>query len=384
MNINSIVDDILDEIIEARHYLHKHPELSMHEFNTQQFIINKLELWKIPYQTIAKTGVLAIIEGQKGNCVLVRADIDALPITEENNIPYKSIYDGVMHACGHDAHTAILLGTAYVLQQIKSDINGTVKCIFQPNEEVSGGAKDCVLEGVMEHPKVDYVIGLHAMPTVESGHIEIRHGTVNASTGTVSITIHGKEGHAAYPESGIDSIRIASQVVSELYHHFDPIPEVVLTFGKISGGVKTNIIAKQTTIEGTLRCLTKESREISKNTIIKIVDKITKNVHTTHKTVFEEGYPVLINDSFIVDKIIESTTNIIGLDRIIMKEKPSMGGEDFGYYQEYAKGAFFNLGCKTNDFSSPLHSSTFQFDDNAIKTGILVEVETILNLLNNQ
>lgn len=381
LNPITIIDQIIDDIIKYRRYFHQHPELSMREYHTQTTIIEALSIWGIPYQKVANTGVLATITNNEGPCVLIRADIDALPILEENDVFYKSLNDHVMHACGHDAHTAILLGTAYTLNELKSSFSGTIKLIFQPNEEVSGGAQDCVRDGIMSHPTVDYVIGLHVMPNIKTGKIEVKYDTLNASTGSIAIHILGKAGHAAYPESGIDSIRIASKVVTALYAHFDPIEDTVLTLSKINGGVKTNIIASDVLIEGTLRCITSQSRQNAKEQITKIVNTITDEYKAKNDITFYDGYPVLVNDSLIVDQIITSAKNTIGEENIVYKDKPSMGGEDFGYYLEHAKGAFFHLGCQIKEDFSPLHSSTFNVNEDAIKTGILVEVQTALDLL---
>ena len=250
MNIDGLIKEIEEEIITYRRYFHMHPELSKKEFNTQKKIMEILDSYNISYTAAATTGVVAMIgESNKGKCVALRADIDALPITEMNEVSYKSQHEGVMHACGHDAHTAILLGTAIILKKLESSLKGTIKLIFQPDEEVSAGAKRIVNEGHLENPKVDYVLGLHVMPYLRVGEIEIKHGKLNATTGGVTLRVFGKASHAAYPNTGVDAIVVSANVITALQsivsRNVSPLNQVVLTFGTIKGGVKSNVISNE-------------------------------------------------------------------------------------------------------------------------------------------
>ncbi len=388
MNIKEFVHSINDEIIEYRRYFHMNPELSKMEYKTQQKIIEILEKYNIKYKKAANTGIVAYIQGtEDGKCVAIRADIDALPIMEKNEVLYKSLNEGVMHACGHDAHTAILLGTCITLNKFKNTFRGTIKCIFQPDEEVSAGAKRIVEEGFMDNPIVNYVIGLHVMPYIESGKIEVKYGRLNASLGTIEIVVNGKSSHAAYPETGVDSITISALVISNLQsiisRNISPLNQAVLSFGTIKGGVKTNIIPSKVEIRGTLRTTDALTRAF----IIKRIKEVTyatcEAFGATAEVNYYEGYMELINDDYVIGKIIEVAETEIGSTNIIYKELPSMGGEDFGYYQTRAQGAFFHLGCgnKERNIISSTHTDTFDIDETCLQTGILLQVKNAIKLL---
>ena len=386
MKIDHFIKSLEEELISIRRQIHMNPELSKLEFETQKLIVNILEKYKITYELAATTGVVATIKGkQEGKVIALRADIDALPIQEQNEIPYKSINDGVMHACGHDAHTTILLGVAITLQKYKDTFNGTVKCLFQPNEEVSSGAKDLVREGYLDD--VDDIIGLHCMPYIETGEIEIKHGQLNASSGVVVIEVLGKSSHGAYPETGIDAIMISSVVLQNLQTIFtrnlSPLEQAVLSFGKIEGGVASNVIAQKVTLRGTLRTTTKEVRERIKDKIVSIAKNTAQSFGGDVNITFHDGYIALINDDDITDIIIDTAKKVLGSDKINYKKHPSMGVEDFGYYQEKARGAFYHLGCgnKEKNITSLLHTDTFNIDESCLYYGTLLQVETTLKLL---
>ena len=366
-----------------------YPELSKKEFNTQKKIIEILDSYHIGYVKAATTGVVATIgKISKGKCIALRADIDALPILEMNDVPYKSKIDGVMHACGHDAHTAILLGTCIILKKMESSLKGIVKCIFQPDEEVSAGAKRIVEEGHFNNPPVDYVLGLHVMPYLNVGEIEIKHGKLNATTGGVTLRVYGKASHAAYPNTGVDAIVITANIVTALQaiisRNVSPLNQVVLTFGMINGGVKWNIISDFVELKGTLRTTDNKTREFMKKRITEVASSIALGFDAKTEIIFNEGYPALINDSFVTNKIIETAASILGKEKVLIKEFPSMGGEDFGYYQKNAQGAFFHLGSgskKLGPYSST-HSNTFNIDERCLSIGINLQVNNVLSLLN--
>ena len=387
MNIKNLVENLEDKIIEYRRYLHRHPELSKKEFKTQTFIKKILDENNITYDVGATTGVIGYInKNKRGKCVGLRADIDALPIYEENNMEYKSKNDGVMHACGHDAHTAILLGVGIALNKIKEEINGCVKLIFQPDEEVSSGAKVLIKEGVMDNPKIDYILGLHVMPYLEVGEIEVKNGTLNASSSKVEINVYGKSAHAAYPNMGVDTILVASSIVMNLQsvisRNISPLDQAVLSFGTIEGGIKTNIIPNHVKIKGTLRTVNNESRELIKNRINKIVKNTALAYNAKAECFINDGYPHLINNINVNKHIIENAKNMDNI-KLLYKELPSMGAEDFGYYQKHALGAFFHLGAgnKSIGIISGLHTSTFNIDERCLKIGVELQVRNVISLL---
>jgi len=391
LNIDGLIKEIEEEIITYRRYFHMHPELSKKEFNTQKKIMEILDSYNISYTTAATTGVVAMIgESNKGKCVALRADIDALPITEMNEVSYKSKNDGVMHACGHDAHTAILLGTAIVLKKIETSLKGTIKLIFQPDEEVSAGAKRIVNEGHLNTPKVDYVLGLHVMPYLRVGEIEIKYGKLNATTGGVTLRVFGKASHAAYPNTGVDAIVVSANIITALQsivsRNVSPLNQVVLTFGTIKGGVKSNVISDFVELKGTLRTTDNKTREFVKQRINEIASSIALGFNATVEVIFSQGYPALINDDFVTNKIIETASKILGKEKVLYKEFPSMGGEDFGYYQKDAQGAFFHLGSGSKELGpySSTHSNTFNIDERCLSIGVNLQVNNILSLLDSK
>ncbi|MGM9533957.1 MAG: M20 family metallopeptidase, partial [Intestinibacter sp.] len=332
-------------------------------------------------------GIVAQIISDKNEItVAIRGDIDALPIEEENDLEFKSTNSGVMHACGHDAHTTILLGACKVLYDMREKLHVNVKFFFQPAEEGFGGAKLLVEDKCMENPKVDYIFGLHVMPHIETGYIETKYNTLNASVDTVTITINGKKAHGAYPENGIDAIFAASQVVSSIQsiisRNLAPVNPVVLTLGKINGGEASNIICDKVVLEGTLRTLNKETRDF-------VVARLNKIVENTCSALGCKGevsldtlhYPAVVNDKDLVDVIKNNAINLFGEDKFIMRENASLGGEDFSFFTENCKGGFFHLGCRNEakNIISPLHTTTFQIDEDCLPIGVMMHVMNVLN-----
>ena len=392
MEIENRINEIYDEIVHIRRDFHMYPELSQNEFRTQKKIEEYLNLWGIENYKIAESGVVGIIRGKKpGRTVGVRGDIDALPICEKNSTCYCSLNPAVMHACGHDAHASILLGVGKIMKEIiDTDENfcGNVKLFFQPAEETIGGGKRMVQEGCMINPTVDYVIGLHVMPYIEAGMVELKYGKLNASTDTIKIRITGKSAHGAYPDNGIDAIVIAGNVITALQtiasRNISPLNSIVVSLGKISGGVKENVIADEVKITGTLRALDDKTRSYTKARIEEIVAN-TAIAHGGKGSVeFTEGYQALINNDEVVDVIKENAIKILGAQNIVYKEFPSLGAEDFSYFSDVAKGAFFHLGCGNSEkgITSHLHTEDFDIDEECLKTGIRLQVENVLTLLN--
>ena len=335
--------------------------------------------------------MVGIIKGRnKGKTIGIRGDIDALPIDEKNNLPYSSVNPGVMHACGHDAHATIVLGVAKIIKELadsKDSIRGNVKLFFQPAEEAAGGAERMIKEGCMENPKVDYVLGLHVMPYIDTGVVELKYGKLNASTDSINILLKGKSAHGAYPDKGIDAIVIAGHVITGLQsivgRNISPLNSVVISLGKISGGVKNNVIADEVKISGTLRTLDEETRQYSKDRISNLVNNVAAALGGQGLTSFNEGYQALINDDEVVDIIKENSEKLLGKENVEFKEFPSMGAEDFSYFLDEAKGAFFHLGCgnKAKGIRASIHTENFNIDEECLKVGVRLQVENILTLL---
>ncbi|MCH4887458.1 amidohydrolase [Acidaminobacter sp. JC074] len=377
MNVKERINQIFDQMVTVRRHLHMHPELSNEEFKTQAYIMSFLNDLNIDCKPCAKTGVIASI-GSKKPCIGIRADIDALPIQEINQVDYKSKHQGVMHACGHDVHTTILLGTAKILKEMEDELENSVKLFFQPAEETTGGALPMIEDGALEG--VDYVFGLHVMPYLEVGQIEVKHGQLNASSNGVEIKLIGKTGHGAYPEKGVDSIMVSANLLTSLQtivsRNTSPLDSTVLSFGTIHGGSKSNIICDEVTLSGTLRTLSKESRAFS----IKRIQEITEHIAKAHgadcRVTILDGYEPLVNNNDLVDYIEDTLEKDFD---IVYKDKPSLGVEDFSYFSNRVPGAFYHLGC-SNHRSDSLHQNDFDVDENCIKSGILSQVMLVLNM----
>lgn len=388
MDIKKRIEEIYTDLVSIRRDFHMHPELGMEEFRTSKKIAQYLEEMGIEYKQIANTGIVGVIKGKNsGKTVGLRADIDALPIQEENDVEYKSVYDGKMHACGHDAHTTILLGTARILNEMKDEINGNIKLFFQPAEETVGGAKPMVQEGCMNNPKVDYVIGLHVMSYLETGMIELKYGKMNASSDEIKIKIKGKSGHGAYPEKAVDAIMISGHVLTALQtivnRNISPTNSLVISIGVINGGTKGNIIADEVVMRGTLRAIDKETRKYAKERIKNIVENISLSFGGKGEVKFYEGYAPLVNDNDIVDVIHKVAEEQLGSSKIVHKENPSLGVEDFSYFLEKAKGSFYHIGCgnKEKGIIESGHNCKFDIDEECLKIGTLMQVGITLELL---
>jgi len=381
---------IYDWLVEIRRDFHKHPELGMAEYRTRDQIIKYLTAMDIPYEKdIANTAVVGFIEGSHpGKTVALRADMDALPIQELNDVPYKSVYDGKMHACGHDAHTAILLGTAKVLKDMQKSLKGNVKLFFQPAEETVGGAKPMIEEGVMENPKVEAVFGLHMAPDLPTGNIGLKYGQMNASSDTIKITIHGKNSHGASPHRGTDAIVIAAHVITALQtivsRNVDPVEGAVVSIGVIEGGKQKNIIAQEVNMIGTVRTLDPKVRDLVLERIEEVLNFTTKSFGGDYT--FElgtDGYAALINNDQMVDIVKNSATELFSTRNIVEGKKPSMGVEDFSYFAQAAPGAFFRLGCRNEErgITHGVHTPYFDIDEKSLPLGVAMQVKNVLSFL---
>lgn len=361
----------------VRHHLHAHPELSYKEFNTSQFIQNHLQSLGIPFKVMAETGVVALIEGKKSNRVIaLRADIDALPIQEENNTAYASKIPGVMHACGHDVHTTILLGAAKILHDTKQDWEGTVKLIFQPGEEKNpGGASILIKEGVMENPAPTAIIGLHVHPILETGKLSFRTGKAMASADEIYVTVKGKGGHAATPHLTADTVLAASELVVALQkvvsRDKDPLSPSVLSICAINGGFTTNVIPSEVKLMGTFRAMDEDWRFNAHKRMQEVAEGIATSSGAEIDFKIDVGYPTVYNDPFITERAKSIAVSTVGENNVEEGEL-RMGAEDFGYYSQKIAGCFFRLGTgnKQKNITSGVHTPTFDIDEHAIEIGM--------------
>ena len=370
--------DLKDQLIQWRRDFHMHPELGLSEFRTSKKVLEELTRLDIKVTSgIGGTGVTGLIKGgQKGKTIALRADMDALPITEENDVPYRSRNRGVMHACGHDAHTSILLGAATILAGLKKSLKGNVKLIFQPAEEITeGGASILVRHGVLKKPAVNAIVGLHVMPRFPSGKIAIKEGVVTAATDKLQIRIIGKSGHAARPHEAVDSIIIASQIINSIQaiitRETDALEPKVVTIGHISGGEAHNVIAKEVTMSGTIRTFSKETRQNLHKLIINRCRSIARDMGAEAQIKITPGTPPQANHPGLFNVLKVAFYDSLGKESVEEFRTPSLGGEDFAYYSEKVPGFLFLLGCGDDKGKTgyPLHNSRFDFDEAVLPKG---------------
>lgn len=381
----------LDEwLIKTRRDIHKHPELGMEEYRTREKVTTLLDEMGISYETgYANTGVVGYIKGAKpGKTVALRADMDALPIKETNDVPYRSNVDGKMHACGHDAHTTILLGTARLLQKNKDHLHGTVKLFFQPAEETVGGAKPMIEEGVMDNPTVDAVFGLHVAPEIPVGQIGVKYGQMNASSDTLLMTVKGHSGHGAYPHEGKDAIVISSHVVTALQsivsRNVDPRESAVISIGEIHGGKQKNIIADEVNMVGTLRTFTDDVRKLTLERIEDLLNYTTKALGGSyHFELGTDGYTSLINNDAMVDLVKQTGEKMVGAEKVRTIDQASMGVEDFAYFSKAAPSAFFRLGCRNEEkgITHGAHTGAFDIDEDCLSIGVAMQTQNVIDFL---
>ena len=376
--IKALAKEYAAEFIEVRHYLHAHPELSYQEFETSKFVQGKLSNWNIPFEIKATTGVVGLIKGKnpEKRVIALRADMDALPIKEENDISYKSKKDGVMHACGHDVHTTCLLGAAKILNETKNDWEGTVKLIFQPGEEKNpGGASLMIKDGVLENPKPTSIFGLHVHPGLPVGKMSFRGGKVMASADELYITIKGKGGHAAAPHLCIDPILIASHLIISLQQlvsrNNNPHNPTVLSITAFNGGTTTNVIPNEVKLKGTFRAMDEEWRFKAHELIRNLSTHLVHSMGGEIDLLIDIGYPSVYNHEALNEIAKEKAKDFIGASNVEITEK-RMGAEDFGYYTQQIPGCFYRLGVMNTakGIISGVHTPTFNIDESAIETGM--------------
>jgi len=366
------------EFIEVRHHLHAHPELSYQEFETSKFVQGKLEEFGIPFEIKATTGVVGIIKGKNPDkrIIALRGDMDALSITEKNDIPYRSRNEGVMHACGHDVHTTCLLGASKILNELKSEWEGTIKLIFQPGEEKNpGGASYMIKEGVLENPKPQGIIALHVHPGMEVGKFSFREGKCMASSDELYITIKAKGGHAAAPHLTADTILAASDLVIKLQQivsrNNNPINPTVLTITSIQGGHTTNVIPSEVRMMGTFRATDEEWRFKAHELIRRQVRALEESTGVQAELRIDVGYPMVYNDAQLTDAAWQLATEFTGKENVSETEL-RLGSEDFGFYTQQIPGCFFRLGAgnKSKGITANVHTPVFNIDENAIEQGM--------------
>jgi len=375
--IKQLAESAYDEIVEIRRYIHKNPELSFKEHKTSAYIKSILTGWGISFtEDIADTGIVVLLEGNNpsSKTLALRADFDALPITEENEIDYCSVNKGVMHACGHDAHTASLLGVVKILNNLKQEWEGSVKFIFQPAEEMlPGGARQMIKEGVLENPKVEKMLGQHVFPDLEVGKVGFRPGKYMASTDELHITIKGKGGHAALPQKYNSPLLAAAKLITDLDISFikEKDRPSVLAIGFIEGLGSTNVIPEQVKLKGTLRAMDEEFRALAHDKMLIISNAIAQAYNLEIDFNIRKGYPCLVNDEALTKKSIAFAKQYLGEDNVI--DLPiRMTAEDFSYYSHEVPSIFYRLGTanKSKGITHGLHTSRFNIDEKSLKIGM--------------
>lgn len=368
------------DVIAIRRHLHENPELSFQEVETGKFIAARLAEFGIPFQHgMAGNGLVGLIRGRNGSdrVVALRADMDALPIEEANDAPYKSKKPGVMHACGHDVHTASLLGAARILNELRGEFDGTVKLIFQPGEEVlPGGASIMIREGVLDNPRPASIIGQHVHPPLEAGKVGMRPGSYMASADELYVTVKGRGGHGALPQDCIDPILIAAHILTALQQvvsrHADPHVPSVVTFGYIaSKGGATNIIPNEVRLEGTFRTMDEEWRFRAHDLMKKMAESIAEGMGGSCDFVVDVGYPVLVNDDALTQKVRAFAEEYLGPENVV-ELPPRMTAEDFAYFSQQMPACFYRLGTgnPAKGITSPLHTNTFDVDEDCLELSI--------------
>jgi amidohydrolase len=373
-----------DWLVEIRRTIHMNPELGFEEVETSRLVSEWLERFGLQVKRgWAKTGVVGLLQGEKGGkTVAIRADMDALPMEEANQVPYASKVKGKMHACGHDAHVTILLGVAKFFSSLREQVKGNIKWIFQPAEEGQGGGRVMVEEGVLENPKVDAIFGAHILPLLPMGKVGIFEREGLASADRFTIKIIGQGGHGAFPHLCKDPILAAGQVITQIHsivsRNVNPLDNAVVSIGKVSGGTAFNIIPDEVQLLGTARSLNPQVREELKSRIEQVVQGVVRSYGMDYRFDYEYGYPVLINDPEMSKLVASACARGIGKENVVVI-KPSMGGEDFAYYLEKRPGSFFNLGSRNEEkgIVQPYHNSLFDIDEDVLPFGVEMFVRII-------
>ncbi|WP_071120991.1 M20 metallopeptidase family protein [Romboutsia timonensis] len=376
--VKRLGEKYLQHMINLRETIHMYPEDGFSEFTTSKIIIEELEKLGIKVQkNVAKTGVVGLIEGKyQGKTVLLRADMDALKIQEQADVEYKSKIDGMMHACGHDGHVAGLLGAAMILNELKDNLHGNVKLVFQPAEERDGGALPMIEEGVLENPKVDAAFAAHLWGYLNEGEVHLKEGAMMASPDIFNIKVIGKGGHGAVPQEAIDPIVITCQIVNSLQtivsRKINPLDPVVITCGRIQGGDCHNVIPNEVELEGTIRTFNEETRNWVPKVMEDLIRGITTSQGAAYEFKYEPKYPALINDKYMTSFAKESLKKVVGEENVFDLKEPNMGGEDFAYFAQKVPSAFIFVGIANNKIEPVIHHNPY-FKWDSKNVGILAQ-----------
>jgi len=376
--IRPAIQGLQPQLVEWRRRIHQRPELGFKEWLTADFIRTQLDQWGIPYRdAVAETGLVAVIEGTSPGPVLgIRADMDALPIQEENQVPYRSQHDGIMHACGHDGHVAIALGTAYYLSQHRHSFKGTIKLIFQPAEEGPGGAKPMIEAGALKNPDVEAIIGLHLWNNLPLGTVGVRTGALMAASEFFSCTIQGKGGHGALPHQTVDSIVVGAQVVNALQtivaRNVDPTKSAVVTVGQFHGGKAPNVIADSVTFGGTVRYFDQAYATFFAQRLEQVIGGVCQSHGASYSFDYKALYPPVINDAAMADLVRSVALSVVETPAGVVPECHTMGGEDMAFFLQEVPGCYFFLGSANTEKSLayPHHHPRFDFDETALGLGV--------------
>ena len=383
----------LNEIISWRRDIHSHPELSQNESRTSELAAKVLEgLGLEVTRNIGGHGVVGLLRGKNdGKTIALRADMDALPLNEETGLPYASQTQGVMHACGHDAHTAILLGAACALSEMKDRLSGNVKFIFQPAEELNptGGAPGMIRDGVLENPHVDSLLALHVWPIYETGKIALRSGALMAASDRIFLTVHGKTAHGSRPDQGNDAIVTAANIITGLQpiisRSVSPLDSAVLTIGTIHGGYRYNVIPDTVKLEGTVRTLNPDTQSRMPELITRTAKGIAEALGSSCEVEYVKGYPPMVNDAGLFSLVSGSVKKVLGDDALIVADEPDLAAEDFAFFARERPAFMAWLGCRPHDVkvedAPKLHNTKFCPDENCLKYGIDYFVQSTLDFL---
>jgi len=384
-NIKQLVSEHKELIIRSRRDLHRIPETAYTEEKTSAYVAEYLKREGLEVQTgIARYGVVGLMNtGRPGPTLMIRADMDALPLTEATGLPFASGHEGAMHACGHDGHMAMVLGAATVFNKFKSELKGNIKFLFQPAEEGPGGAKPMIEAGVMETPRVDYAIACHVWPDIPEGTIGVRAGKIMAAMDRFDIKIIGRGGHGAMPHICVDALEVGSQVVNALQRivsrQMDPLNPTVVTVGSFHAGTAFNIIPGEAEISGTTRTLEYRIWHSWEERIEKVVHGVCESMGADYELTYTQGYPPTINDESMTEVVRRCAEEVVGKDRVL-EPVQTMGGEDMAFFLEKCKGCFFALGVR-REGGAPIHNPKFDFNDDVLLLGTETHCRVGLDLL---
>ncbi|ADL12337.1 M20 metallopeptidase family protein [Acetohalobium arabaticum] len=390
-NLTDRISDFEEDLITIRREFHKHPETAFNEYETADRIADYLNDWGLEVKTeVGKTGVVGLLRGSNpGKTIAIRVDIDALPIEEETGFEFASQNEGIMHACGHDGHIAVGLGAAKILSEYREELNGNVKFIFQPAEEILSGSEAMLEDGVLSEPEVDAILGLHIWPDIESGSVGIKEGPVMAAVDKFEVEIKGKGGHGAIPNKSIDPIVMGSEAVKSLQkivsREISPLDSAVITVGTFNAGTAFNVIPDKVELSGTVRTFDSEVRKFISNRIEGIIANVTEGARGEYNLDYEFGIPATVNDARFTAQTKKVAEDILGTDRVVEDIEPSMGGEDFSLYQQEVPGTYLFLGTYNEDkgLTDSIHHPEFSIDEDILSIGVKVFSEIVFDFFKN-